>query len=282
MFGLGCYVLWGFLPIFWKQLQHVPATEILAHRMVWSLGFVAGLLALRQSWSWVRQLTLRVVLIYLAAASLLTFNWGLYIWAVNSGFVVETALGYFMNPLLNVVFGAVFLAERPRIVQWLSIALAAVGVMYLTIVYGQLPWISLALAVSFACYALIKKKASLGALEGLTLETAVVFLPALAYLVWLQASSVSSFGYDATTTSLLALSGVATALPLVLFAAAIRRLTLTIVGVIQYLAPTIQFLLGVFLYQEPFNATRLLGFVFIWSGLLLFITEGLARRRKAH
>ncbi len=248
--------------------------------MVWSLGFVAALLALRQRWSWVRDLTARTALIYFAAGSLLTLNWGLYIWAVNSGFVVETALGYFINPLLNVIFGAVFLAERPRVVQWLAIALAAVGVLYLTLVYGQLPWISLVLAFSFACYALIKKKAALGAIEGLSLETALVFVPAVGYLIWLQTNSVSSFGSDSTTTALLALSGVATALPLVLFAAAIRRLTLTIVGVIQYLAPTIQFLLGVFLYNEPFTMTRLVGFVFIWSGLILFVAEGLYQRRK--
>lgn len=280
LFGLACYALWGFLPVYWKQLLHVPATEILAHRMVWSLGFVVALLVARRRWAWIRTLTARTVGLYTVAALLLALNWGLYIWAVNSGFVVETALGYFMNPLLNVAFGAMFLSERLRRAQWIAVGLAACGVAYLTIVYGRPPWISLTLAVSFAIYALLKKKASLGAIEGLGLETAVLFLPALAYLLWLTNSFGGHFGEGARTTTLLAGSGLATALPLVLFAAAVRRLTLTVVGLIQYLAPTLQFLLGVFVYDEPFTPTRLVGFLFIWGGLAVYSAEGLYFRRR--
>jgi chloramphenicol-sensitive protein RarD len=282
LFGLGCYVIWGFFPIYWKFLEHVPSLEILAHRMVWSLGFVAILLALRGRWAWLRETVRkpRLLGIYSVAAALLALNWGVYIWAVNAGVIVETSLGYFINPLINVVFGALFLGERPRPVQWGAIGLAAAGVAYLTWAYGQLPWIALVLAVSFATYGLLKKKASLGAVEGLSVETAVLFFPALAYLLYLEGSGVGSFGHsDAATPGLLAFTGIATALPLVFFAAAIRRLTLTAIGILQYLAPTTQFLIGVFLYDEPFSIDRLIGFVFIWVALIVFTADTVRHRR---
>lgn len=279
LFALGCYGLWGVLPIYWKQLLAVPAPEILAHRMVWSLGFVLLLLAFKQRWRWIGQLRRGTVGVYLGAALLLAVNWGLYIWAVNAGFIVETALGYFINPLISVAFGALFLGERLRRGQQVAIGLAAVGVLSLTFAYGRPPWISLTLAVSFATYGLLKKKAPLGALEGLSLETALLCLPALGYLLWLGGSG--AFGDDPRTTALLTFSGAATALPLVFFAAALRRLTLSLMGVVQYAAPTTQFLLGVYLYGEPFDAHRLVGFGFIWLGLAVYTAEGLRARQQA-
>ncbi len=283
LFGLGAYGFWGFFPIYWKQLTAVPSLQILAHRMVWSLAFVGILLVVRRRHAWLKTLReqKRVVATYFAAASILAVNWGVYIWAVNAGYVVETSLGYFINPLINVVFGAVLLGERPRRGQWAAIALAAVGVVYLTVAYGEPPWIALVLAVSFAIYGLLKKKAPLGALEGLSLETALLFVPALVFLIVQEVRGVGAFGHvGAWENALLVGAGVATALPLLFFAAAVRRLTLTAVGILQYLAPTIQFLLGVFLYHEPFGWSRLVGFVFIWSGLILYTAEGVWRRRK--
>ncbi len=281
LFALGAYAMWGFFPIYWKQLQHVDSLEILAHRMVWSLGFVLAILAARQNWAWIRKLGAKTVGLYFAAAALLAVNWGIYIWAVNAGFVVETALGYFINPLLNVAFGSMFLGERMRRVQWISIGLAAFGVLYLTFVYGQLPWIALLLAGTFGTYGLLKKSGTLGAIEGLSLETALLFVPALGFLLFVEADHQGAFLHsDVKTNGLLAFSGVATALPLLFFAAAARRLTLSVLGVVQYFAPTIQFLLGVWLYNEPFNFTRLIGFVFIWAGLALFTAEGLRHRKR--
>lgn len=283
LFALGCYVLWGFFPVYWKQLQHVDSLEILAHRMSWSLVFVVVILAFQNKWSWIRLAIRkpRVLGVYFAAASLLAVNWGVYIWAVNAGFVVETALGYFINPLINVLFGTLFLGERLRRGQVISVALAACGVLYLTFAYGNLPWIALILAGTFATYGLLKKKASLGAIEGLSLETALLFVPAVAFLIWVELDRGGAFvNSDAHTSALLAFSGVATALPLVFFAAALRRLSLTVVGIVQYLAPTLQFLLGVYLYNEPFTMTRLIGFAFIWLGLALFTAESLRFRRR--
>ena len=222
-----------------------------------------------------------LVATYLVATLFLTSNWFMYIWAVQHGHVVETALGYFINPMLNVVFGALFLGEKPRRLQWMAIAAAASGVVYLTVAHGRPPWIALFLATTFGTYGLLKKRASLGALEGLSLETGLVFAPALAYLVWQEWAGTGVFLHaDGATSVLLALSGVATALPLLFFAAAARRLTLTTLGIVQYLAPTIQFLLGVFLYREPFDVTRLIGFCLIWVGVGLYAAEIVVFRRR--
>lgn len=283
-FALLTYGMWGFFPLYWKQLADVPATQILAHRMVWSLLFVGGILLAKRKLRWIREVlrTPRVLLTYFSAASLLALNWGVYIWAVNAGYVVETALGYFINPLINVLFGAMLLGERARQGQWMAIAIATAGVLYLTWSYGQPPIIALTLAISFGTYGLFKKKGTLGALEGLSLETGLLFLPALCFLGYTAATSGVVFGADAPvkTNALLMLSGVATALPLLTFAAALRRLTLTVVGFIQYMAPSIQFLLGVFLYNEPFDTDKLIGFSLIWAALVVFTIEGVIQRRK--
>jgi chloramphenicol-sensitive protein RarD len=283
-YGLLAYIAWGFFPIYWKQLQAVPSLQILAHRMVWSLLFVGVLLGARRSWAWLEVARApRVFGMYTAAAAFLAINWGVYIYGVNAGYVVETSLGYFINPLINVVFGALFLGERLRRGQQVALGLAACGVAYLTWEYGQPPWIALTLAVTFAIYGLLKKKAPLGALEGLSVETAALFAPALGYLVWCHATGQGGFGAHGGLVDVMLLGGgVATAVPLICFAAAVRRLTLTAIGVLQYLAPTLQFLLGVFLYGEDFSLSRLVGFVFIWTGLVLFTAEGVWKRRRGN
>lgn len=281
LYAFGAFGLWGLLPIYWKWLQHVPSMEILGHRMVWSLVFVLGLLAVSNRWAWIRTLNRRTVAVYLGAALLLGANWGLYIWAVNAGRVIETALGYFINPLLNVALGAWVLRERSRRLQWVAIGLAGLGVLYLTFIYGELPWLSLTLGFSFAFYGLFKKLAPLGASEGLALETVLLFPLALIWLIVLELRGEATFGHADTRTHLLLIgSGVATALPLVFFSAAVRRLTLTVLGLTQYLAPSIQFLLGVFLFAEPFTLSRLIGFAFIWAGLVVYSVEGAWFRRR--
>ncbi|MCB0034462.1 MAG: EamA family transporter RarD [Anaerolineales bacterium] len=285
VYGLTAYGLWGLLPIYWKYLQQIPATEILAHRMVWSLVFVVILLAYQGKWSWLKPAlqNKRVVLTYFVAGAFLALNWGVYIWAVNAGFIIETSLGYFINPLVNVLFGFLFLGERLRPWQIAAVGVAAAGVLYLTYSYGTLPWIALTLAFSFGIYGLLKKKATLNSLEGFSLETALLFLPALGYLLYRDVQGIGSFGHvDLTTTILLALTGIATAVPLILFAAAAKRTTLTALGIMQYIAPTMQFLLGIYLYREPFSQDRLIGFVLIWVALVIYTAESLIlNRRKA-
>jgi chloramphenicol-sensitive protein RarD len=282
-YGAAAYLMWGFFPIYFKLLHRVPAVQILGHRVVWSLLFLLVLVfglregrALRRSAS-----NHRTLLIYLLAAGLLSANWLTYIWAVNAGFVVETSLGYFINPLMNVVLGVIILRERLRPAQWVPIGLAAAGVIYLTILYGTLPWIALALALTFASYGLVKKLAPLGALHSLTLETGLLFVPALGYLLWMGQTGEGAFIQQGPAiTILLAMAGVITAVPLLLFGAAARRVPLSTLGILQFIAPTCQFLLGVFVYGEAFTLARLAGFVCIWLALLLYITEGLVTQRR--
>ena len=283
LLAAGAYLGWGLLPIYWKTLQDVPATEILAHRMASSLVVVVALLAVRRSWSWTLAVLgdRRTLLTFTASALLLSLNWLLYIWAVNSGHVVESSLGYFINPLVNVVLGMIFLRERLRRGQIIAVLTAAAGVLFLTANHGRLPWIALGLALTFGFYGLLRKTATLNSLEGLALETGVLFLPALIYLVHLEAAGRATFGHaDAGTSLLLALAGAATAVPLLLFAAGARRIPMTVLGILQYIAPTLQFLLGVFVYGESLTTERLIGFCFVWAALLIFATEGILQRRS--
>lgn len=279
-FALGAYLMWGFFPLYWKLLLHIPSFEILAHRMIWSLIFMLAVLGARRQWGWLRSLKPRVVLAYLLAAIFLATNWGMYIWAVNSGHIVETALGYFITPLINVIFGALILKERPRKGQWFAITIAALGVLHLTILYGQVPWIALTLASTFGIYGLIKKTSPLGAIEGVTLESGLLFLPALAFIIYRESQTGLFIHGSPMTIGLLLGSGMATMLPLLCFAAAVRRLSLTVLGVMQYIAPSLQFVIGVLVFNEPMNTTRFVGFVFIWVALALFTAEGLIRRRR--
>jgi chloramphenicol-sensitive protein RarD len=283
VFAAAAYTLWGFFPIYFKALKEVPAPQVLAHRIVWAFLFLLGVLMVRHEVGTLRRLlTPRILLSYFGAGVLLAINWLAYVWGVAAGFIVETSLGYFINPLVSVVLGVLFLRERLRPWQWLPVGLAAVGVAYLTLEYGRLPWLALVLALSFGLYGLLKKLAPLNALHGLTLETGSVFLPALAYLVGIEIAGQGAFGHGPLSqTVLLALTGVVTAIPLLLFAGGARRVPLTMLGLLQYIAPSLQFLLGVFVYGEPFGPAQLVGFSLIWLALAIFSAEGvLAQRRQ--
>ncbi len=276
--------LWGVMPLYWHVLKAVPSLSIVLHRIVWSALFVGAFLLWRDGRGWLRDVLAQPQLRWMLAASgaLIAFNWGLYIWAVNAGHVVETALGYFINPLLNVLIGVLFLRERLRPLQWLSVAIATAGVLWLTLQYGRLPWIALALAASFALYGLIRKLVAVDSIAGLGVESAYLLLPALGLLLWSEAHAGGGFpaGYGALASTLLVLSGIVTALPLVGFAYAVRRIPLTSVGLMQYIAPTLQFLIGVFVLHEAFDRQRLVGFVLIWIALAVFAGEGLLRTRR--
>jgi chloramphenicol-sensitive protein RarD len=282
-YGIGAYLMWGFFPIYLKAIQGVPALQIMFHRVLWAFLFVALLIILRQTWPRLKESLKkpRILLIYTLSAGLLAINWLIYIYGINSGQVVETSLGYFINPLLSVALGVVFLRERLRPMQWFPIGLAAVGVLYLTLQYGSLPWIALGLAFSFGLYGLFKKISPLSALHGLSLETGILFIPALLFLLYTESQASGSFGHlGMNVTILLAFSGVVTAVPLLLFTRAAQSIPLTLLGILQYIAPTIQFLLGIFLYQEPFTLTRLVGFLIIWLALAIFTLEGVYERRN--
>jgi chloramphenicol-sensitive protein RarD len=276
-YAVVAYVTWGLLPIFWKALQHVPALEILANRVVWALvvALALGVARGRPTWLGAALRSPRIVLTFLATASLLSLNWALYIWAVNTGHIVETSLGYFINPLVNVFLGVVFLRERLRLGQAAAIVLALAGVLFLTVTYGSPPWIALVLATSFGAYGLLRKTAPLNSLEGFTLETMIMIVPALAYLGWVEASVGGAlFHAGPATTMLLVSSGLVTATPLLLFAAAARRVTMTTLGLLQYIAPSIQFFLGVAVYGETLSTERLFGFILVWVALAIYSVEG--------
>ena len=281
--AIGAYVLWGLLPIYWKSVQTVPPLEVLCHRTAWSLLFLLFLLIWSKRWQWLRQASRSPVTLitFLITSSILGLNWFVYIWAVNADHILDASLGYFVNPLISVLLGTIFLKERLRPWQWVAIGIALCGVVFLTLGYGAFPWIALTLATTFGFYGLLRKTASLEALEGLALETAVLSVPALAYLVYLELTGAASFGHTATATDvLLAFTGIATALPLLLFAYAARKVTLATVGVLQYIAPTLQFLLGVWVYGETFAATRMIGFGAVWIALVLYSLEGVIERRR--
>jgi len=283
LYGIAAYLMWGFFPIYLKALQVVPSLQIMLHRVVWSFLFVMLLVLLRREWPRFRDSLRkpRVLLTYTLTAVLLSVNWLIYIYGINSNQVVETSLGYFINPLLSVALGVVFLRERLRPMQWFPVGLAALGVLYLTLQYGSLPWLALALAFSFGMYGLIKKIAPLGSLHGLSLETGIIFIPAFLYLLYAESQGNGSFAHLGwNVTLLLAFAGIVTALPLLLFGLAARSIPLTLLGILQYIAPTVQFLLGIFLYQEPFTLTRLVGFAIIWLALIIFTVEGMYERRK--
>ena len=275
-YALGAYVLWGLFPIYWKWLHHVPAIELIGHRIGWSFALLMIVIFTTKQWTKFRStLTRRVLGVYLIAGLLLSLNWLVYVWGVNTEHVVETSLGYFINPLFSVLLGMIFLKERLRPLQWLPIGLAAAGVIYLTWTYGSLPWIALSLTFTFGLYGLVKKISPLGSLYGLTLETGLVFIPALGYLIYAQAVGEGAFGHTGVVSDLLMVgSGVVTTIPLLMFASAAKRIPLTMVGIMQYIAPTLQFLIGVLIYKEPFTTTRLIGFSLVWIALIVFWVEG--------
>ncbi|MEO8598340.1 MAG: EamA family transporter RarD [bacterium] len=283
-FAATAYILWGLFPLYFKLLQSVPAQQILMHRIIWSLAFVLVVLAWRRQWQWLPKVFRqpKVLLGFGASALLLSTNWLIYILAVNSGRVVDASLGYFITPLVSVLFGYLLLKERLRPLQWGAIALAAAGVVWLTWHSGQLPWIGLALAASFGTYGLLRKTAALGPLEGLTLETLLLFPLALGYLTLLSLQDQNAFhSAPAATSWLLAAAGPITAIPLLLFAAGARRIPLSTLGFLQYITPTLQLLFGVWLYHEPFSGARLIGFATIWTALAIYSMEGLWQAHRS-
>lgn len=286
LYAASAYALWGVFPLYFKSLQEVPPLEILLHRMVWSLLFLTLIVVGRRQWAWIKPALSdwRVLGRFVASAAVLSVNWFIYIWAVNSGRVVDASLGYFITPLVNVMLGYLVLKERLRSGQWASVALAALGVVWLTVQAGQLPWIALTLAASFGTYALLRKTATLGALEGLSLETLLLFPFAAGYLLWLGTHGQSGFvAADTSVRTLLILAGPITAIPLLLFAAGARRIPLSLLGLLQYIGPTLQMLLGILVWHEPFSSAKLIGFALIWGALACYSLESFlhVQRQKA-
>jgi len=277
--GVAAYFMWGLFPLFWPLLKPARPLEILAHRFVWSLLVVLAILAVQRRWDWIPAILgqpRRLGLLSLAAVCIAT-NWGTYIYGVNSGQVVETSLGYFINPLVTVLLGVVVLQERLRPVQWAALGIGALAVLVLAATYGRVPWIALVLAFSFGTYGLLKKVVSMDSVQSLTVETAVLFLPALGYLVYIGGGTFTSgsLGHDA----LLASSGVVTAIPLLFFGAAASRLPLSTLGLLQYLAPALQFAFGVVIFHEAMPASRLVGFGLVWVSLVVLTLDGLRHRQ---
>lgn len=283
LLGLGAYLLWGVLPLYFKAIAQVPATEIVAHRVVWSLLFLAALAVL-----WKRSTAMRAALsspkvlgTLTITAALIGGNWLIWVWAVVNGHVLEGSLGYYLNPLVNVLFGVVLLRERLSRAQLFAVFLAAAGVAVLAVGAGGALWISLSLAVTFATYGFLRKVAPVDALEGLLIETAILAPLALGWILWLQLEGGGGFGVDLRTDLLLIFAGAATAIPLLLFTAAAKRLAYSVLGFLQYIAPSIQFLLAVLLFGERLTVPHIICFGAIWTALVIFAAEGLRRGRAA-
>ena len=269
LFGISAYIIWGLLPLYWKLVEEAGAYEILAHRGIWSLLICISLLALRKQLksAYVMVRSSRTLSLLFLASGLLTINWGVYIWSVTVNRVVEAALGYYITPLINVTFGVLLLREKLRPAQWIAVALAAAGVVILTLGYGSLPWIALVLAISWGSYSLIKKSLNLGALETLSLETLFAFLPNLVFLFIIQGNGSAEFGSTWSISLLLFGAGAATVIPLLLFNGSTTRLPLSTVGLLQYITPTIMFFIGIFINNEDISMTKVIGFAFIWLAL---------------
>lgn len=270
LFAVSAYILWGAFPLYWPLLKPASSLEIVSHRAIWSLVFCVIILAITRS---LRSTLLtmkrpKVVSKLFLASILISINWLVYIWAVNHGHVVEASLGYYINPLIMISFGVIFLKERMRNLQWVAVALAALGVVVLTIAYGRIPWIALALGFSWGSYGLIKKHLGLGALEGLAIETLIAGLPYLLYLLYIGDKGTGQFSHSAGITLLLIGAGAVTAVPLLLFNGAATRLPLTLIGLLQYITPTLMFSIGVWLRHEAMPIGRWIGFLLIWVALI--------------
>lgn len=271
------FVIWGLFPLYFKALATVPPNEMLAQRVVWSLVFVGLVLLVRRQWTWLRQLLHqpRVLAGFSFSALLLAVNWSIYIWAVQNDRVVDASLGYFINPLMNVMLGFLLLKERLRPLQWLAVSLALLGVLWLGWQSGHPPWIALSLALTFAIYGLLRKTAVLGPLEGVALESLILFPLGLAYIGWLSFTGSSAVvSLSLPMQLLVAAAGPITAIPLLLFAAGARLIPLSVLGLLQYLGPSLQLAIGVWLFNEPFGADRMIGFSLIWTALALYSAEG--------
>ena len=272
VFGLVAYTIWGLFPLYWPLLDPTPAIQILAHRMLWSLVFIGVLLAARGRWAFVGELRhdLKRVGLLVLAGVLISVNWGVYIWAVNAGHVVESSLGYFITPLVNIGLGVLVLKEHLQRTQWIAVIVGIAAVLVIAVGYGQVPWIGLTLAASFGGYGLVKKIARTPALESLAVETSVMALPAIAYLLFANVQGYGSFGHVSAGMDLLLISsGIVTGVPLLFFAAAARRVPLSVMGMLQYITPVLQFLIGIFLRHEALSGSELAGFALVWVALAI-------------
>lgn len=283
LYGVTAYFLWGLVPLYWPLVDAAGPVELLAHRMIWSLGILLVILVLWRRWSWVRAVLAspRQLVLLTAAALAITVNWGLFILAVVSGHTLQASLGYFINPLVSVALGVLVLGERLRPAQWTAVGLGGVAVVVLTVGYGSPPWLSLGMAFSFATYGLLKKFVRLDGPEGLTAETTLLFLPALGYLVFLHSTGAGTFAtVSVPHTLLLVGTGVITALPLLAFGAAAYRIPLTMVGLLQFIAPVMQFLIAWLIFAEDLTPSRWAGFAIVWAALLVFATDMLRTAQR--
>lgn len=282
-YAIICYLAWGFYPLYWKLLQHVPAVEILCHRLFWSMVFMVLFFSVIKRCR-IRQhvKTLRQWGTLLLTGLLMTANWGVYIWAINSGNIIQSSLGHYINPLFSILFGCIFLHEKMNKIQWTALILATTGVVYLTAGYGEFPWISAVIALTFTLYAYFRKKAGIDATPALTVETLFMSVPALAYLAttFVQGNNTLCH-FDLTTAVLLALSGAVTAVPMLWFGMATQRIQLSTLGFIQYLSPTFQLVIGTFVFNENFTKAHLVCFIFIWSGLLLYTISQMKSKKMS-
>ncbi|GCD99948.1 EamA family transporter RarD [Embleya hyalina] len=283
LLGMAAYVMWGLFPLFWPHLKPAGPVEILAHRMAWSLLCMLVLLAVLRQWSWIRELarTPGKLITVTVAAVMISINWGTYIYGVNHDQVVETSLGYFITPLVLIGIGVVVLGERLRRIQWAAVALGVAAVVVLIVAYGRVPWIALTLAASFATYGYVKKRMNLPATHSLAVETAVMFLPALGYLTWLAWSGEGTFGHEGAPQALMLMgAGVITVIPLLFFAVAANSVPLSSIGMLQYLAPIIQFGIGVAVNHEPMPAARWAGFGLVWIALVILTFDAIRQSRR--
>ena len=269
LFGVSAYVLWGAFPLYWPLLEPASALEIVSHRAVWTLVFCFVVLAITKSLknTLVTMKRPKVAATLFLTSILISINWLVYIWATNNGHVVEASLGYYINPLIIIAFGIVLLKEKMRPLQWTAVGIASLGVLVLTIDYGRLPWVALALAISWGSYGVVKKQLGLGALEGLAIETLIASLPYLLYLIYIGNKGTGQFGHGVGLTILLISAGAVTAIPLLLFNGSTTRLPLTVIGLLQYITPTIQFSIGVWIRHEDMPTARWIGFIIIWVAL---------------
>ncbi len=283
-YALGAYVVWGLFPLYFKLLDAIPATQILANRMVWSAALVLAMLLVLRRWSWLRLFREQPAVLgrFVASALLLSCNWLTYIWSVTHGHVVDASLGYYINPLLNVALATLVLHERLRRTQWLAVGIAAAGVGWMALGVGHVPWPALALAASFGGYSLMRKIAPLGSLEGLAAETGLLLPLALGYLAWTSHNGDNAFGLGPWNLKLLLMaSGPVTTVPLLMFAAGARRIPFSLLGILQYLTPTLLLVLGLLLYHEPFSVHKAIGFCLVWAGIAVFIGDGALRLRAS-